>query len=156
MKKALFMFIAAAFVVAFAACENKKAAPAEGEGSTEVVAEEAQVEESMSLADIVAKAKAEGANWSVDEWKDVIKQAFLAYKPMAVATHEIMKKIEEGKAADLDIDAEGKKIDEQFPDFDKLMRELSEVASQTANGKTVTEDTEWIDKTREELGVPKD
>jgi hypothetical protein len=155
MKKTLFMIVAAAFTMAFAACGNKSEAPAEAAGSTEVVAEEAEAEQPMALGDIVAKAKAEGANWSVDEWKDIIRKGLVAYKPMAVAVDELMKKVGTSEAEGIDFDAEGDKIEEQYPGYEKLIRELGEVASQTANGKTVMDDQEWIDKTMEELGVPK-
>ena len=155
MKKTFIIIIAAAFTMAFAACGNKSAAPAEGADATEKVAEEAQVEQPMALADIVAKAKAEGANWSVDEWKDLFRQALVAYKPMALAVDELMKKMGTSEAEGIDIEAEGKKIEAQYPDYDKLIRELNEVASQTANGKAVIDDQEWIDKLMEEMGVPR-
>ena len=67
-------------------------------------------------------------------------------------SHNLGKAFE---AEGIDFDVEGNKIEEQYPGYEKLIRELGEAASQTANGKTVMDDQEWIDKTMAELGVPK-
>lgn len=93
MKKTVFIIALAASGLFVASCGSKSAEPAAGEEQTEQVAEEAaeeaeQPEQPASLADIVADAKANGANWSADEWKTQFKKALEAYKPFAVAMNE--------------------------------------------------------------------
>ena len=96
MKKTVFIIALAASGLFVASCGSKTAEPAAGEEQTEQVAEEAAAEETAaeeaeqpaSLADIVADAKANGANWSADEWKTQFKKALEAYKPFAVAMNE--------------------------------------------------------------------
>ena len=65
--KRQFLVFGLAFTIAMgmASCKQKSEAPAAAEQ-----AETEQVETKQpSAEEIVAKAKAEGANWSVDEWK---------------------------------------------------------------------------------------
>ncbi|MBR1733208.1 MAG: hypothetical protein IJ729_05665, partial [Alloprevotella sp.] len=107
-----------------------------------------------SLADIVAKAKAEGANWSVDEWKEQFKQAMLAYKPAALEMDSIIKKIGTPEAQGINFDEEIKKVTAKYPDIDNLLGEFNKVAESCANGKAVLADEEWGKKLMEELGIP--
>ena len=112
------------------------------------------VEETPVLADVVAKAKAEGANWSVDEWKEAFKQTLLAIKPMMVDMKEISDKMKEDPSKAVELMTQMKDLEKKYPDFSKLMDEFSELAEATANGKVVIDDEEWGKKIMEELGVP--
>ena len=89
MKKTILGLAIMAAGLMVASCGNKSEAPAaEGEQAIEAAAAEEAApaaEQPASLADIVAKAKAEGAKWSTDEWKEQYKKAIEAYKPFAVA-----------------------------------------------------------------------
>ncbi len=149
MKKFLIGTLALVLCLGMNSCK-KEAAPVE---KAEAPATE-QVAETPSLADVVAKAKAEGANWSVDEWKEAFKSFALAIKPMMVKLSEVMKKMEAdpSKAAGLAADIEN--IQKEFPDVDKLMDEFTKFAESTENGKKVIDDEEWGKKMLEELGVP--
>ena len=87
MKKTILGLAIMAAGLMVASCGNKSEAPAaEGEQTEQAVeaaaAEEAApaAEQPASLADIVAKAKAEGAKWSTDEWKEQYKKAIEAYR----------------------------------------------------------------------------
>ena len=147
MKKVFLSFAIMAAALLVAACGNKsEATPAEGE-QTEQAAEAAPAEEAalaaeqqMSLADIVAKAKAEGAKWTTDEWKEQYKKAIEAYKPFAVA-------MDQAQPADME------KVMKDFADFPTLIKEFDSIAKQSEGGKAIEE--EWKAKTMEELGVPK-
>ena len=142
MKKLLFSFIIVAAGLFVTSCGNKSAESATEAEQTEQVAEEApaaETEQPASLADIVAKAKAEGANWSADEWKAQFKVALEAYKPFAVAMNEAQP-------------AEIEEITKKYADFPALMKELASIAKQAEGGKDITD--EWIQTTMQELGVP--
>ena len=141
MKKTLFSIAIMAASLLVASCGNKTAAPAaEAEEQTEQ-AEAAPAEEQQpaSLADIVAKAKAEGAKWTTDEWKAQYKVALEAYKPFAVAMNEATS-------------AEFDEITKKYADFPTLIKDFAATAMQTEGGKAI--DNEWIQKTMEEMGIP--
>ena len=142
MKKLLFSFIIVAAGVFVTSCGNKSAETATEAEQTEQVAEEApaaEAEQPASLADIVAKAKAEGANWSADEWKAQFKTALEAYKSFAVAMNEAQP-------------AELEEVTKKYADFPALIKEFASLAKQSEGGKVITD--EWIQTTMQELGVP--
>ena len=142
MKKLLFSFIIVAAGVFVTSCGNKSAETATEAEQTEQVAEEApaaEAEQPASLADIVAKAKAEGANWSADEWKAQFKTALESYKSFAVAMNEAQP-------------AELEEVTKKYADVPALMEELASLAKQAEGGKDITD--EWIQTTMQELGIP--
>lgn len=142
MKKLLFSFIIVAAGLIVTSCGNKSAETATEAEQTEQVAEEApaaEAEQPASLADIVAKAKAEGANWSADEWKAQYKVALEEYKSFAVAMNEAQP-------------AELEEITKKYADLPTLMEELTNIAKQSEGGKIITD--EWIQTTMQELGIP--
>ena len=148
MKKVLFSFAIVAAGLFVASCGSKSAEPGTEAGQTEQkeqteqVAEEApaaEKEQPASLADIVAKAKAEGAKWSADEWKEQYKTALKAYKPFAVA-------MDKAQPADL----EG--VIKKYADVPVLMEEFAKIAQQAEGGKGISD--EWVKTTMEELGIP--
>ena len=151
MKKSIFMMMAVVGLMAFTACGNKSAAAGADADSTAVEATEAQA---PSMTDLIAKAKAEGANWTVDQWKDVFKQAMLCTKPMAIDMNALMSKIGTPEAKDLDIEAEGKKLEEKYSGLMEQLSEFTTIAEATENGKKVSDDHEWAKKALEELGIP--
>lgn len=123
-----------------ASCGNKSEAPVAEAGQTEQVAEETvPSEQPASLAEIVENAKAAGAQWTTDEWKDAYKKALLAYKPFAVAMNE-------AKPAELE------NITKQYVDFPALMKEFARIAGESEGGKVI--DNEWIEATMQELQIP--
>ena len=142
MKKTVFIIALAASGLFVASCGSKTAEPAAGEDQTEQVAEEAAAEEAeqpASLADIVADAKANGANWSANEWKTQFKKALEAYKPFAVAMNEAQP-------------AQLEEITKQYADFPTLIKEFAGLAQKADGGKDITD--EWIQATMQELGIP--
>lgn len=142
MKKVLFSIAIVAAGLLVASCGNKSAATAAESEQAEQVAEQTtavEPEEPASLADIVAKAKTEGAQWSNDEWKVQFKKALEAYKPFAVAMNEAQP-------------AQFEDIMKKYADFPSLIKDFASLAKQSAGGKDITD--EWIQSTMQELGVP--
>ena len=151
MKKA-FLSIAAVAVAAIAmvSCGNNTPKNAEQKDSVAAVdtaaaaaPAAAAAEQTASLADIVAKAKAEGDKWSEDEWKEQFKQAMLAYKPFAV---------EVDKAGFSDLD-KLKEIEKKYANYPDMLNEMAEQAKKTKGGKVITD--QWLADTMKELGIPK-
>ncbi len=152
MKKA-FLSIAAVAVaaVAMVSCGNNTPKNTDQKDSVAAVdtaaaaapAAAAAAEQTASLADIVAKAKAEGDKWSEDEWKEQFKQAMLAYKPFAV---------EVDKAGFSDLD-KLKEIEKKYVNYPDMLNEMAEQAKKTKGGKVITD--QWLADTMKELGIPK-
>ena len=74
MKKVLFLLVACAMTIGFISCANtgeNTAAAGDDKANTE------NVEQKVDMNEIIAKAKAEGANWTVDQWKDAFKPRHL-------------------------------------------------------------------------------
>ena len=152
MKKA-FLSIAAVAVAAIAmvSCGNNTPKNTDQKDSVAAVdtaaaaapAAAAAAEQTASLADIVAKANAEGDKWSEDEWKEQFKQAMLAYKPFAV---------EVDKAGFSDLD-KLKEIEQKYANYPDMLNEMAEQAKKTKGGKVITD--QWLADTMKELGIPK-
>ena len=142
MKKLFVVFSVAAFIaMGMASCKQKSEAPA-----AENQAEAEQVETQQPNAEeIIAKAKAEGANWSVDEWKANTKDMMIAMKPALMKIAELVGKMEKepDKVADIMKEMEGLKG--EYEPLEKLMNEFEEIANSTVNGKTVMDDESWGD-----------
>lgn len=119
-------------------------------------------ESGASLADVVAKAKTDGANWSVDEWKEAYKTAMEAVKPMMLEVSEITKSMQAPEGQESDpaklAEAMGKlqELQTKYGDVEKLMDEFEKIAKGTENGKKVSEDEEWLKSVAKELGLPED
>ena len=138
---------------AFALCLGMNSCIKENKEAAEKAVEEV-VEKAPALADIVAKAKAEGANWSVDEWKEQFKQVMLAIKPMMVEMSDLVKNMKDDPSKMAEMVKESENIQKKYADLNKLMEEFSEIAEATENGKVVIDDEEWGKKMMEELGIP--
>ncbi|MCR5242325.1 MAG: hypothetical protein K6D61_05590 [Prevotella sp.] len=142
MKKVLVGMLALVMCLGMVSCSKESATP--------------------NLKDVVEKARAEGANWSVDEWKAAMKDCMLAVKPMMLEMQEIMKGLEgtEGEEADgakvVEVMAKMAEIQKKYPDYENLMNEFEEIAKGTDNGKKVIEDDAYAKELAKELGLPED
>ena len=155
MKKLLFAMVAFALCLGLNSCK-KEAAATDDPAKAEVKAAD-NASATPNLADIVAKAKAEGANWTVDQWKEQFKSVMLTIKPMMVAMSEINGKMEAagedaGKMAE--VMKEVADVQAKFGDIEKQMDEFTKIAEGFDNGKAVIDDEEWGKKMMEELGIP--
>ena len=143
MKKFLLAgIVALAMGFAFVSCNQKSDAP------VDIKTDGTAVE---VLTDIVAKAKADGANWTVDQWKYVFKQAAIAIKPMMVEIDEATKNI--GNMTEEEVAAMEEKF-QAFQPIDDLMNEFQEIAEACPNGKAVNDDKDFEKQLTEELGLP--
>ena len=154
MKKFLIGIFALVLCLGMNSC--KKETPAEGAKDADAATEtKAAVDEAApSLADILEKAKAEGANWSVDEWKEQFKNALLAVKPVMLEMEEATKQMKDDPSKAMDLLKKIEEIKAKYPDFDKQMEEFNKIAESCPNGKAVVDDEEWGQQITKELGIP--
>ena len=145
--KKLFLagIVALAMGFAFVSCNESSKSDAPVDIKTDGTAVEV-------LTDIVAKAKADGANWTIDQWKYVYKQAAIAVKPLLVQLADLSENMTEENALEKLADIE--KLSAEYEPLEKLMDEFTELAKGTENGKAVDEDKDFEKQLQEELGLP--
>ena len=112
----------------------------------------------LSGAEIIEKAKADGANWTEDQWKDAIKGMLKEMKPMFEAMSKIKEDMENEKDPAKALAALGKIQEEakKYEDLDKNFREFNKLAKSSENGKKALADEEWGKQVLKELGMPED
>lgn len=112
-----------------------------------------------TLTALMEKAKAEGANWSEDQWKENFKQAVIAAKPMFVELSAItkeMKAAEGNEAKAMELLGKMSQVAEKYKGIDSLFSAYGEVAQSFPNGKKVNDDKEWGEKLMKDLGIEMD
>ena len=157
MKKVFSILLGLVLIVAFTACIQNNDSESSAESSASVASVKIEKPsstnaETVDLKQIVEKAKKEGANWTVDQWKEQFRNCLIAYKPFAIAMNEMMDKIMSDP--NLDPEAEADKLNKQYPNYMELLDEFQKIAVSTKNGKIVADDEEWGKEVTEELGIP--
>lgn len=153
MKKAFIVMMAFMLGMAVTSCkQGQKAAP---------TAEEVAADPVATLNQLVEKAQSEGANWSVDEWKDAYHTAFLAMSPAMKGMYEVMQLIQgEGAATDTaaisKAMAKAKDIEAEFGKLGGIVEKFDSIGKLYPNGKTVSEDKEFEKACLKEIGLPED
>ena len=108
----------------------------------------------QSPTQIAEKAKTEGANWSVDQWKDAFKQMLVALKPVIEESASFQKKVMENPGDMAKIMQEAEEFQKAHEADMKAMEDLEKAAKATENGKIVADDDEWGKQLAKELGYP--
>ena len=153
MKKAFIVMMAFMLGMAVTSCkQGQKAAP---------TAEEVAANPAETLTKLVEQAQAEGANWSVDEWKDAYHTAFLAMAPAMKGMYEVMQLIQgEGAATDTaainKAMSKAKDIEAEFGKLGGIVEKFDSIGKLYPNGKTVSEDKEFEKACLKEIGLPED
>ena len=111
---------------------------------------------SQDPKDIVEKAKTEGANWTVDQWKDAFKAMLESAKPMMLEMQEMQKKAEANPDKATEIIAEMASKLKEYEQISKNFEEFEAAAKATENGKAVMDDEAWGKSVMKELGIPED
>ncbi len=165
MKKLLIAAVTLVMGMSMMSCNNGSA-PAKGDGADSAATTEKveKVEKKVDLAEVVAKAKAEGANWTVDEWKASFRDVIIGCLPMFNYMKDMQEKMKAAEGGDDaaktaaalqalgDLEAKAK----EFEPIEKLMGEYEEIAKKTANGKAVMEDKEFEEQLKKEFDLPED
>ena len=107
------------------------------------------------ISEIVTKAKTEGANWSVDEWKAQTKTLLKTIKPIFDEMVELREKYQKA-AGDTEKMAVAKEAQEKQKKYEKTMSlilEYNEAINATVNGQIVKKDDAWFVKTAQDVGI---
>lgn len=154
--KRQFLVFGLAFTIAMgmASCKQKSEAPAATDEQT--ATEQVENAQQVSIEEIVAKAKAEGANWSVDQWKSATKDMMTVLKPALLKIASMVEKMEKDPDKIVEIMAEMESLKKDYEPYEALMNEFEAAAKATENGKAVMDDEAWGDELKKELGLPDD
>ena len=106
-----------------------------------------------TLEDLIAEAREDGADWSVDEWKVQYKNAFIAVRPLFLELKELQDKIEEDPSKADEFIKDSQDLEEKYKRIEELMNEFDSIAKETENGNIVNEDEEFSKQVMEELGL---
>ena len=154
MKHLLAGIVAIAVVLGMASCKQKSEAPA-AESAGQAETEQVETKQ-LSVEEIVAKAKAEGGNWSVDEWKSATRDMMTALQPVLSKLGDLLAQIEKDPAAAVNAMTQVQELENEFKPMEGLLNQFEEIAKSTKNGKIVMDDEEWGKELKKELGLPGD
>ena len=152
MKKTLVVMMAFVLGLAFTSCKQGPKAPAD--------AAEAAADPAKTITELVEKAKAEGANWSVDQWKDAYKTAMAAAAPGLQEMSAIIESAKPKEGEDIDTAkfsaamAKMEEFSKKFEPVQKMLSDFDSISRSYPNGKTVAEDKEFEKQLLEEFKVP--
>ncbi|MBO4870891.1 MAG: hypothetical protein J5565_02775 [Muribaculaceae bacterium] len=150
MKKVLLMFALFTSLCLFS-CKDAATTTTENGDTTKTET----VEKKVDINELAAKAKAEGANWSVDEWKAAFKDMLIGMKPMLDFMKDFKEKLEKDPAAAATL-MEKMENNKEFESLEKAMGEFNTAAEACENGKKVLDDEEFGKQLLKELGYPED
>ena len=154
MKKLLVVMMA--FILGMAVTSCKQGTKAEA-AATET---EAAVDGEKVLSDLVEKAKTEGANWSVDQWKDAYKEAMGVMAPVLKEVFDLTKSIKPGEEADTAklaaVMTKLAELQEKFKPYEGYMNQFDSIVKLYPNGKAVDDDKEFAAQLKKEFGLPED
>ncbi len=106
-----------------------------------------------TMEEIVASAKADGANWTVDQWKDAYRNMAANVKPMMDEMKEMMELLEKDPTKAMEM---AQNLETKYAPLNKLVEEFDEIAASTENGKKVAEDKEFEEQLKKEFDFPDD
>ena len=107
-----------------------------------------------TLEEIVAKARVNGAQWTVDEWKLQTKNIFVVMTPFFKQMGDFQKMAEENPDNVAAAMASIAQLEQEMKPYEKLAEEFGTLAEATEAGKAVMDDDEWAEQMMRELGIP--
>ena len=159
MKKMFFVAIVAlAMGLGMTSCKQN-AASGDAAQADQTEQAETPADPVEALTALMEKAKAEGANWTEEQWKENFKQAVIAAKPMFVelcAVTKEMKAAEGNEAKAMELLGKMGGVVEKYKGVDSLFTAYGKIAQSFPNGKKVNDDREWGEKLMKELGIEMD
>lgn len=143
--------MALAMMFTFNSCKDTKAPAETTEPTEEVAVEEEATPAAPSMADLIASAKADGATWTADQWKDAFRNVIINCKPMFDEMKEMEALLQTNPTKAVEM-AQG--MEEKYKDLTAQMDEFTTVAEATEIGKQVSNDEEFQKQLQEEFDIP--
>ena len=158
MKKILLAALALILTLSIVSCKDKPA------GSTDQPATEAEAtpestgpaaEQTVNPVDVkslVDKARTEGTQWSVDQWKTCIKDILTVIAPKMIELDELMEQLKDPAKIQETMD-KMKVYEQEFQPINELLATFRKAAEATPNGKIAIEDIDYNRQVKRELGI---
>lgn len=152
MKKILVVMIAFVLGMAITSCKQ----------SPKAVDEADAADPAKTLIEIVEKAKAEGANWTVEEWKEVFTTAMKSIAPTLLEVQELTESIMPKEGEEIDsakvasVLYKLQEMENNFIPVQEALNQFDSISKSYPNGKAVSEDKEFEKALLKELGLELD
>ena len=162
MKKLFFMSLAFCLGLGMMSCgNNAKAGAAADSTATEEVKAEAPAKK-VDINELVAKAKAEGANWDEAQWKAAYEDMFIAMEPMIKMARDMAEKTKAAKTEDekmkiaLEMLANMEKMQKEMDPLEKGMNEFEKIVEANPIAKKVSDDPAFQAEMKKKFNLPED
>jgi len=162
MKKMFFMSLAFCLGLGMMSCgNNAKAGAAADSTATEEVKAEAPAKK-VDINELVAKAKAEGANWDEAQWKAAYEDMFIAMEPMIKMARDMEEKTKAAKTEDekmkiaLEMLANMEKMQKEMDPLEKGMNEFEKIVEANPIAKKVSDDPAFQAEMKKKFNLPED
>jgi len=160
MKKLFFMSLAFCLGLGMMSCgNNAKAGAAADSTATEEVKAEAPAKK-VDINELVAKAKAEGANWDEAQWKAAYEDMFIAMEPMIKMARDMEEKTKAAKTEDekmkiaLEMLANMEKVQKEKDLLEKGMNEFEKIVEANPIAKKVSDDPAFQAEMKKKFNLP--
>lgn len=140
---------------------NAKAGAAADSTATEEVKAEAPAKK-VDINELVAKAKAEGANWDEAQWKAAYEDMFIAMEPMIKMARDMEEKTKAAKTEDekmkiaLEMLANMEKMQKEMDPLEKGMNEFEKIVEANPIAKKVSDDPAFQAEMKKKFNLPED
>ena len=162
MKKLFFMSLAFCLGLGMMSCgNNAKAGAAADSTATEEVKAEAPAKK-VDINELVAKAKAEGANWDEAQWKAAYEDMFIAMEPMIKMARDMEEKTKAAKTEDekmkiaLEMLANMEKMQKEMDPLEKGMNEFEKIVEANPIAKKLSDDPAFQAEMKKKFNLPED
>lgn len=162
MKKMFFISLAFCLGLGMMSCgNNAKAGAAADSTATEEVKAEAPAKK-VDINELVAKAKAEGANWDEAQWKAAYEDMFIAMEPMIKMARDMEEKTKAAKTEDekmkiaLEMLANMEKVQKEMDPLEKGMNEFEKIVEANPIAKKVSDDPAFQAEMKKKFNLPED
>lgn len=157
-----FMSLAFCLGLGMMSCgNNAKAGAAADSTATEEVKAEAPAKK-VDINELVAKAKAEGANWDEAQWKAAYEDMFIAIEPMLKMVRDMEEKTKAAKTEDekmkigLEMLANMEKMQKEMEPLEKGMNEFEKIVEANPIAKKVSDDPAFQAEMKKKFNLPED
>ncbi len=157
-----FMSLAFCLGLGMMSCgNNAKAGAAADSTATEEVKAEAPAKK-VDINELVAKAKAEGANWDEAQWKAAYEDMFIAMEPMIKMARDMEEKTKAAKTEDekmkiaLEMLANMEKMQKEMDPLEKGMNEFEKIVEANPIAKKVSDDPAFQAEMKKKFNLPED
>ncbi len=111
----------------------------------------------IDLTEMIEKAKAEGANWNEDQWKDAFREVLSSLVPMLKDMTALSKKVEGLDGDDTEamtaLMTEATALEEKYKGVEEQIEEFGKIADSFEIGKRLGQDDAFQQELFDELGI---